>query len=294
MSAMSHAVRDSRTMLRRNIRRMVRYPAGPASTVAVPLVVLFLFVTVFGDTMGAGLVGAAGGRGDYLEYVVPGILLLSVAGAAQGAAISVAMDMTEGIINRFRTMAIARASVLTGHVLGNLIQSVIALAVVIGVAHQGEERLQLDDYAGFGWRQPLIGVALTIFLLSLAGFPGTGGFMGKIYLLQGAADGKLLAGGHTLIPTLKQRLAQPSDIIDLGAIAKGFAVDRALERLRAAGVAAALVDLGGNVGVLGSAPGGWSIGIRDPRRTDRLAAVAFARGVARHAARGIKLRLAVR
>ena len=66
-----------------------------------------------------------------------------------------------------------------------------AFAVVIGVAHQAEERLHVEDYAGFGWAQPLLGVLLTIFLLSLAGFPGTGGFMGKIYLLQGAADAQL-------------------------------------------------------------------------------------------------------
>jgi NADH-quinone oxidoreductase subunit N len=66
-----------------------------------------------------------------------------------------------------------------------------AFAVVIGVAEQGEEKLQIEDYSGFGWRQPLVGVALTVFLLSLAGFPGTGGFMGKIYLLQGAADAQL-------------------------------------------------------------------------------------------------------
>ena len=66
-----------------------------------------------------------------------------------------------------------------------------AFAVVIGVAHQAEERLQVEDYAGFGWAQPLLGLTLTIFLLSLAGFPGTGGFMGKIYLLQGAADAEL-------------------------------------------------------------------------------------------------------
>jgi NADH-quinone oxidoreductase subunit N len=66
-----------------------------------------------------------------------------------------------------------------------------AFAVVIGVAEQGEEKLQIEDYSGFGWRQPLVGVALTLFLLSLAGFPGTGGFMGKIYLLQGAADAQL-------------------------------------------------------------------------------------------------------
>jgi ABC-2 type transport system permease protein len=133
MSAMPLAVHDSRTMLRRNIRRMVRYPAGPASTIAVPLVVLFVFVTVFGDTMGAGLMGAAGGRGDCLEYVVPGILLLSVAGAAQGVAISVAMDMTEGIINRFRTMAISRGAILAGHVVGNLLQTMAAIALIIVV-----------------------------------------------------------------------------------------------------------------------------------------------------------------
>jgi NADH-quinone oxidoreductase subunit N len=66
-----------------------------------------------------------------------------------------------------------------------------AFAIVIGVAHQAEERLHIEDYAGFGWQQPLLGVALTIFLLSLAGFPGTGGFMGKMYLLQGAADAEL-------------------------------------------------------------------------------------------------------
>jgi NADH-quinone oxidoreductase subunit N len=71
------------------------------------------------------------------------------------------------------------------------VMNIGAFAIVIGVAHQAEERLQVEDYAGFGWAQPLLGIMLTIFLLSLAGFPGTGGFMGKIYLLQGAADAQL-------------------------------------------------------------------------------------------------------
>ncbi len=66
-----------------------------------------------------------------------------------------------------------------------------AFAIVITVARQGEERLQIEDYSGFGWSQPALGVLLTIFLLSLAGFPGTGGFMGKIFLLQGAMDSEL-------------------------------------------------------------------------------------------------------
>jgi ABC-2 type transport system permease protein len=134
MSTMSYALQDSATMLRRNLRRTLRYPASAAATVGIPLVFLLLFVYVFGDTLGDGLPGVSGGRAAYLNYVTPGIILLAVAGAAQGVAISVSMDMTEGIIARFRTMAIARVSVLTGHVVGSLIQTLLALAIVIAVA----------------------------------------------------------------------------------------------------------------------------------------------------------------
>ena len=130
---MTYAIQDSLTMLRRNLRRTLRYPVGAASTIGVPLVFLLLFVFVLGDTLGAGLAGG-GGRGDYVEYVTPGILILAVVGAAQGVAIAVAMDMTEGIITRFRTMAIARVSVLTGHVVGALIQTMVALVVVLTAA----------------------------------------------------------------------------------------------------------------------------------------------------------------
>jgi ABC-2 type transport system permease protein len=134
MSTVSFAIQDSATMLRRNLRRTLRYPASAAATVGVPIVFLLLFVYVFGDTLGAGLTGVSGGRREYLAYVTPGILLLAVAAAAQSTAISVAMDMTEGIVNRFRTMAIARVSVLTGHVIGSLIQTMIAIAIVTVVA----------------------------------------------------------------------------------------------------------------------------------------------------------------
>jgi ABC-2 type transport system permease protein len=66
--------------------------------------------------------------------VAPGILLLAIAGAGQGTAISVAMDMSEGIIARFKTMAIFRPSVLTGHVLGSVVQTVVGLAIVVAIA----------------------------------------------------------------------------------------------------------------------------------------------------------------
>lgn len=128
------ALRDSMTMLRRNLKHVQRYPSVAVLVIGIPIVILLLFVYVFGDTMGSGLAGAEGGRSDYATYIAPGVLVMAVAGAVQGTAISVAMDMAEGVIARFRTMAIARVSVLTGHVLGSLIQTIVGLAVVAGVA----------------------------------------------------------------------------------------------------------------------------------------------------------------
>jgi ABC-2 type transport system permease protein len=134
MSTLTYAVSDSATMLRRQLRHMQRYLSMTLMLIGMPIVFLLLFVYVFGGTLGNGLGGPAGGRAQYLEYVTPGILLMAVAASAQGTAISVAMDMTEGIIARFRTMAIFRPSVLTGHVLGSMVQTMLSLAVVTGVA----------------------------------------------------------------------------------------------------------------------------------------------------------------
>ena len=134
MTAYPDVLSDSATMLRRNLRHLKRYPSLTLFIVGIPVVLLLLFVYVFGGTLGAGLGGVSGGRDAYVAYVVPGILLLTVAAAAQGTAISVAMDMTEGIVARFRTMAISRASVLTGHVVGSMVQTGLAMVVVMGVA----------------------------------------------------------------------------------------------------------------------------------------------------------------
>ena len=131
----SHMIADAVTMLRRNLLHMIRYPGLSVFTILGPVVILLLFVFVFGGTLGAGLPGvdAAGGREAYIAYVMPGILLITIAGTAGGTATTVSMDMTEGITARFRTMAISRASVLAGHVLGNTIQALIAVALVLGV-----------------------------------------------------------------------------------------------------------------------------------------------------------------
>jgi ABC-2 type transport system permease protein len=134
VSTLTYALTDSRTMLRRTLRRTVRYPSLTMFVIGIPLVLMLLFVYVFGGTLGAGLTGVTGGRQAYLNYLVPGILVITVAGVAQGTTISIAMDMAAGIIARFRTMAISRSSVLTGHVLAAMIQNLFAVVIIIGVA----------------------------------------------------------------------------------------------------------------------------------------------------------------
>lgn len=133
MSTMQLAVRDSTTMLRRNLKHMQRYPSLTLMLIGQPVLFLLLFVYVFGGTMGAGLPGGTG-RADYLAYISPAILIITVASVALSTAIYVAKDATEGIIDRFRTMPIAKASVLTGHVLAAMVQTAIATVVVLVIA----------------------------------------------------------------------------------------------------------------------------------------------------------------
>ncbi len=133
MSSFSYAVADSATLLRRNLLHALRYPSMTIASIGTPVLMLLLFVGLFGRTLGSGLGGASVG-GTYIDYVAPGILAITVASGAGSTAVSVCTDMTGGIINRFRTMAISRASVLTGHLVGSVVQTMISVALVIGVA----------------------------------------------------------------------------------------------------------------------------------------------------------------
>ena len=138
MTHLTYTLTDSRTMLRRQLKHLLRYPAMTVLLLGMPVIFLLLFVYVFGGQLGAGLIhqhlAGHGSRSTYLNFVVPGILLMTVAAAANGTAVLVAMDMTGGIVARFRTMSIARASVLAGHVLGSVIQALLGVAVVTCIA----------------------------------------------------------------------------------------------------------------------------------------------------------------
>ncbi|GII58097.1 transport permease protein [Planotetraspora thailandica] len=134
MSSMSYALRDSMTMLRRNLKHAQRYPGLTLSIVGTPIVLLLLFNYVFGSALAAGISGTPTGGGSYIDYLAPGIILMTATAGALVTAVGVCTDKTEGIVNRFRTMAISRASFLTGHVVGSVIQTLVSIALVVGVA----------------------------------------------------------------------------------------------------------------------------------------------------------------
>ena len=163
MSSLSLAVRDSSTMLRRNLLHARRYPSLTLNLLLTPIMLLLLFVYIFGDAISAGIGGGDAVRSDYIAYVVPGLLLMTIGSTVVGTAVSVSNDMTEGIIARFRTMAIHRGSVLVGHVVGSVLQSIMSVtlvgAVAVAIGFRSTDATAFEWLAAFG--------LLVIFALAL-------------------------------------------------------------------------------------------------------------------------------
>ncbi|MEU6826081.1 ABC transporter permease [Streptomyces atriruber] len=149
MSSLALAVRDSSTMLRRNLLHARRYPSLTLNLLLTPVMLLLLFVYIFGDTMSAGA-----GRSAYIAYIVPGILLMTIGSTVIGTAVSVSTDMNEGIVARFRTMAIHRGSILFGHVVGSVLQILVSVVLVgaVGVAmgFRSTDATVLEWFAALG------------------------------------------------------------------------------------------------------------------------------------------------
>ncbi|MFF5291325.1 ABC transporter permease [Paractinoplanes globisporus] len=121
---------DAMTMVRRNFRHTQRNPGAIIMTIGLPVVLLLLFVGVFGGALQAGSRSGT----DYINYVVAGVLLMTVGYGATTTALAVNRDVTTGVIARFRTMAISRASVLTGHVVGSTVRTLLSAVLVVLVA----------------------------------------------------------------------------------------------------------------------------------------------------------------
>ncbi|HEY1349304.1 MAG TPA: ABC transporter permease [Ktedonobacteraceae bacterium] len=133
MSTLSFALRDSATMLRRDVRHSLRNFSITLSGLLVPIIMLLLFTYIFGGAIGAGQ-GLAASGGAYINYVAPGIIIMTVGSGCATTALNLCVDLSEGILTRLRTLAIFRAAVLIGQVLGSLIRTMITIVLVIGVA----------------------------------------------------------------------------------------------------------------------------------------------------------------
>lgn len=119
---------DSRIMFKRCILIAVRNPEALVMATVTPFFLMLLFGTVFGG------IADIGDYLNYIDFIVPGIVLQSVAQASQYSAINVTTDMTKGIVDRFRSMPMSRPAVLIGHTCAGIVRATITTSVIIATA----------------------------------------------------------------------------------------------------------------------------------------------------------------
>jgi ABC-2 type transport system permease protein len=122
-----HFLSDTGVLLGRSLRHVLRSPDTIVTTAITPIAMLLLFVYVFGGAIHAG-------GGNYVDYLLPGILLITVASGVAYTAFRLYTDVASGIFERFQSMPIARSSLLWGHVLTSVVANLISLALVVLVA----------------------------------------------------------------------------------------------------------------------------------------------------------------
>jgi ABC-2 type transport system permease protein len=128
MSA-AYILSDTETMIGRCLRRSFRDPEAFITALALPVVLMLLFVYVFGGAFKGGLGGNA--AGGYVDYVVPGLIVLCAGFGAGTTAVAVATDMSNGIVDRFRSMPITAWTVLAGHIAASVARNLLATGMVI-------------------------------------------------------------------------------------------------------------------------------------------------------------------
>ena len=123
----THVLSDTAVLLGRSLRHITRSPDTIITTTITPIALMLLFVYVFGGAINSG-------PDPYVRYLLPGILLITIASSISYTAYRLFMDMQSGIFERFQSMPIARSAVLWAHVLTSLVASLISVAVVVLVA----------------------------------------------------------------------------------------------------------------------------------------------------------------
>lgn len=181
MTTLTIATQDSSTMLGRELKHTLRFPLLLVGSILVPVVMLLLFVYILGGPIGHGLGNAARGE-SYVDFLVPGIVMMTVAAGSGTTAINVCTDMTGGIFDRFRTMAVSRGALLTGHVSGSVLRTLVSSTVVTGAALLAgfRPRASVADWlavagivAAFSFALAWLSAALGLAAKSVAGANGS-------------------------------------------------------------------------------------------------------------------------
>ncbi len=123
----THVLGDTTVLLGRSLRHVTRSPDTIITTAIMPIAMLLMFVYVFGGAIDTG-------SDSYVSYLLPGILLITIASGVAYTALRLFTDLKSGIFERFRSMPIARSAALWAHVLTSLVANLISLVIVVGVA----------------------------------------------------------------------------------------------------------------------------------------------------------------
>ncbi|WP_431041549.1 ABC transporter permease [Streptomyces sp. P1-3] len=127
MSTMAASLEDFSTMLQRNFRHTLRNPTALFNAVLFPIIMMLMFVHVFGGSFDVGDV-------DYIDYATPGVIMMTIGYGVSATAVAVNSDMSTGIINRFRVMDVSPTSVLTAHVIASMLRSLASITFIVLIA----------------------------------------------------------------------------------------------------------------------------------------------------------------
>ncbi|MFJ8535882.1 ABC transporter permease [Streptomyces sp. NPDC093591] len=173
----AYALTDSWTMTRRELAHWARQPVQVVVNLAFPVMLLLMFGYLIG--------GGRGVQGSYIDYVLPGMLALTMAFGLEGTMIAVTQDLNKGVIDRFRSMPMANGAVLVGRSVADMLQSALTLCVLMGVGH------------ALGWRAD----------------GGAGAFLGAVGLLLLFRFAMLWIGIHLALVAGKPEMVQAVQIL---------------------------------------------------------------------------------
>lgn len=185
----TYALTDSWTMTRRELAHWARQPGRLVVGLIFPVMLLLMFGYLVG--------GGRGVSGDYLDYLVPGMLALTMAFGLEGTMLAVTQDLNKGVVDRFRSMPMADGAVLVGRSAADMLQSAVGLAVLIAVAY------------ALGWRT----------------HGGFGAFLGALGLLLLFRFAMLWIGIHLALVAGKPEMVQAVQILvwPVGFLSNAFA-----------------------------------------------------------------------